>query len=113
MGMVEGRDAMNRIHSLRNVWVIFLVIAGTIPFYPSVGISFTKGDIDDNGVIDLKEAIYALQVASGRTYEWRTLDQVKARGQLRVGILNSNMTGFFVDQDEAPPVGMEADIWRH
>ena len=103
---------MNRIYWLWKVEIIFFVITGIITFNPPAAISFTKGDIDDNGVIDLKEAIYALQIVSGRTHEWRTLDRVKARGQLKVGIRDSSMTGFFVDRGDTPPVGLEADIAR-
>ena len=97
------------IFSSKNLVFIFILFL-TIFLTKSVAICFTKGDIDDNGYIDLKEAIYSLQVVAGVDHDWRTLDQIKAYGKIKIGILNWNITGFYVNEE--PPVGIEADLAR-
>ena len=103
---------MKKIQYSLNLRIIVFLLAVALTVIPYRAFSFTKGDIDDDGVVDLTEAIHALQIVAGNTRIWRVLDQIKARGFIKVGVLHFNITGFYVDQDPLPPIGLEADIAR-
>ena len=96
---------------LKRPFVVFLLTA-IIVFSSLEAMAFIKGDIDDDGIVNLNEAINALQVVAGHTRSWRILDQIKERGLIKIGVLDWNLAGLFIDQDPLPPIGFEADIAR-